>query len=158
MPTNPPLFAEVTVPFQMPVSLSNVDWDAPPITTSSRGENVKRLDLEPEDQMTSPITMVHQSEGRSKSVRRGIGKKISFVVKIQGAQNTPYDNYLPGLITNLLRGRENGFGRVTNLLLCCKKRPNSHGTRRSLSFAPCELSANSLLRLEDLTEEKCVNP
>ncbi len=91
-------------------------------------------------------------------MRTGIGNKISSVMKFQGAQNTPYGYYLPGFMTNLLRERENGFGRVTNLLLCCKKRPNSHGTRRSLSFAPCELSANSLLRLEDLTEEVCENP
>ena len=43
MPTNPPLFASVTFPLHMPVLLSIVDEDAPPITTSSNGANEKKF-------------------------------------------------------------------------------------------------------------------
>mmetsp|Transcript_22923 Transcript_22923/g.49593 ORF Transcript_22923/g.49593 Transcript_22923/m.49593 type:complete len:202 (-) Transcript_22923:188-793(-) len=43
MPTNPPLLASVTVPVHIPVLLSMVEEEAPPITTSSRGAKLKKF-------------------------------------------------------------------------------------------------------------------
>ena len=66
IPTNPPLFTEVTVPFHMPVLLSKVDSDAPPITTSSKGENLKKFDsVDPGHQITSPEIVKRRRQGET---------------------------------------------------------------------------------------------
>jgi len=57
IPTNPPLFSSVTVPVHIPVLLSIVEEDTPPMTTSSKGANWKRFLVElveDGDQIVSP--------------------------------------------------------------------------------------------------------
>jgi len=55
IPTNPPLLADVTVPFHIPVAALNPDWDAPPMTTSSKGAQANGLDALFGSHITSPL-------------------------------------------------------------------------------------------------------
>lgn len=65
IPTNPPLFSSVTVPVHMPVLLSILEEDTPPMTTSSKGANWKMFLVElveDGDQIVSPdIVQINSS-------------------------------------------------------------------------------------------------
>mmetsp|Transcript_14673 Transcript_14673/g.35349 ORF Transcript_14673/g.35349 Transcript_14673/m.35349 type:complete len:236 (+) Transcript_14673:1185-1892(+) len=135
IPTNPPLFASVTVPVHIPVLPSKVEEEAPPMTTSSRGANPKKTWEEDEE--------VHSVSPWGQIIQHMLMKRHSYFLQIHTPNVMPYESsdrfYIqwaawdaPGPTFRFIlffpaspkKGREGG---VTNLELWVTNRKISHG-------------------------------